>query len=929
MLSATWLLAVSFGGYFTLLLYCDFTRPEAFGADMRARSGDLLVERVHEGSPAARAGLRVGDRLLTAAEGRLRGLFDWNAALANIEFDHGVRLEFERDGVVLRTTVVFHPVRSRWWQSPAGVSYLTLRWAQLMTLVIAIAVAVRPTGLVGQLASWFLATTGVYSLQLPYRLATIWRRAPVGVEMLFWIPLISTLVIGGALFAFFASFPRLRYPPRRVLLLCSPLVLVIAWEARFIAALVHGTEDVSAVPDLMLWIVAVNGCYVAAGVVALVRNYRLTRDADERRRIRVVVAGSCVGSTIGAAPALALWSGLDANLSGLYEPSPLLLIGAASFMAMPVSFWYAIVRHQLFDLRLLFRRGLRYAFARRAFLAAAPLIVVAMVVDGAWHQHESIGDVARHHFQWYVAALVTLAVLQFWRERCLEYLDRRLFRDRYDACSVLRAVVLQIRDAHDLRTVAPSIVAQIALALHPRWVALFVRARDDEFFHAVASTPEEVPPWPARTRLLDFVRALQQPLDIDLPDTDWVVDRLPDTERDALGDTAAHLILPVLMGSTGTEAMMVLGQKHSDEPFDREDKTLLQGIAENVSVLIEPYVAGLAATAADREAVRCEIGFDVADRLSRIAAAVSEGAAVDWEAERSSAATDRHKRMLEELRILDQIAELHRRADVADEVVPVRWGPFHLRERVGSGSFGSVFRAWDPKLDREVAVKLFRRRPNGARSWFEEGRLLARVRHVNVVTVYGADEIDGITGIWMEFVHGETLKTLVREHGVFGGHEAALVGAALGRALAAVHGADLVHQDIKAQNVMRERGGRLVLMDFGAGVVNDERKAPSAGTPIYMAPELFAGLAPSAQSDVYAVGVLLFHIASGAFPVKGCTYAEIRHQHTIGARRWLRDLRPDLPDRFVAAVERALDADPSHRFASAGELERAMAFSDL
>jgi serine/threonine protein kinase len=279
--------------------------------------------------------------------------------------------------------------------------------------------------------------------------------------------------------------------------------------------------------------------------------------------------------------------------------------------------------------------------------------------------------------------------------------------------------------------------------------------------------------------------------------------------------------------------------------------------------------------------------------------------------------------------VLAHIGDVHRQSHSATEGAPKRWGPFHLRDAVGSGSFGTVYRAWDPKLDREVAVKLLQRRPVGARSRFQEGRLLARVRHPNVVTVYGADEIDGIAGLWMEFVHGRTIKALIQEQGVFGGHEAALVGAAVGRALAAVHRAGLLHQDVKAQNVMREHGGRLVLMDFGAGVVSRDAVVPSGGTPIYMAPELFAEAPASPQSDLYSVGVLLFYMVTGGFPVEGHSHAEVRHHHAQGARRWLRDLRPDLPVGFVAAVERALDADPSRRFASAGAMELALASGDL
>ena len=133
------------------------------------------------------------------------------------------------------------------------------------------------------------------------------------------------------------------------------------------------------------------------------------------------------------------------------------------------------------------------------------------------------------------------------------------------------------------------------------------------------------------------------------------------------------------------------------------------------------------------------------------------------------------------------------------------------------------------QLAREVAVKLLRRAPPAVveSAVMEEGRLLARVRHPNVVTVYGADTRDGVVGLWMEFISGRTLSEIVRSQGVFGPREATLIAVDVCRALAAVHAAGLVHGDIKAQNVMREAGGRIVLMDFGAGT-RSRRLSPTS-----------------------------------------------------------------------------------------------------
>jgi hypothetical protein len=123
-------------------------------------------------------------------------------------------------------------------------------------------------------------------------------------------------------------------------------------------------------------------------------------------------------------------------------------------------------------------------------------------------------------------------------------------------------------------------------------------------------------------------------------------------------------------------------------------------------------------------------------------------------------------------------------------------------------------------------------------------------------------------------IEGETLAHLLRENGRFGGEEAAAIGRTLCGALAAVHLAGLVHQDVKTQNVMRERGehgGRYVLMDFGAGVRSSDAARPRWGTPVYMAPELFEGAPASIVSDIYSLGVLMnssLAIASGCTTVR-------------------------------------------------------------
>jgi hypothetical protein len=128
---------------------------------------------------------------------------------------------------------------------------------------------------------------------------------------------------------------------------------------------------------------------------------------------------------------------------------------------------------------------------------------------------------------------------------------------------------------------------------------------------------------------------------------------------------------------------------------------------------------------------------------------------------------------------------------------------------------------------------------------------------------------------------------------------------------------------------MRDPEGRIVLMDFGTGLQTAEEGGPGlvniAGTPMYMAPEVLAGQPPSASSDVYSVGVLLYHLVTGKYPVEGRTMDDLRAAHMLGKRTALSDRAPDLPILFIQAVEHALAPDPQRRCASAGLLLQALA----
>ena len=332
--------------------------------------------------------------------------------------------------------------------------------------------------------------------------------------------------------------------------------------------------------------------------------------------------------------------------------------------------------------------------------------------------------------------------------------------------------------------------------------------------------------------------------------------------------------------------------------------------------------------------------------LDDLASAILDGTPVDWTTAEARLGDEALRGVLRDLKTIAGIADLHTRAELArgepmstwggggaSRLEPrvadssLSWGTFRLLDRVGEGAHGEVYRAWDTSLDREVALKLLHRggcpQPHDTSAVLQEGRLLAQVRHPNVVTVYGADRVDGRVGLWMEFIHGRTLEQHLREHGRFSAREAASVGLDLCRAISAVHAAGLLHRDIKAHNVTRSDDGRVVLMDFGTGrAVADESASDLAGTPLYLAPEVLAGGSASVQSDIYSLGVLLFHLVTGSYPLIGQTVRDVRRAHERNDRTGLRAARPELGPALARVIERATDPNPERRYANADALAR-------
>jgi eukaryotic-like serine/threonine-protein kinase len=254
---------------------------------------------------------------------------------------------------------------------------------------------------------------------------------------------------------------------------------------------------------------------------------------------------------------------------------------------------------------------------------------------------------------------------------------------------------------------------------------------------------------------------------------------------------------------------------------------------------------------------------------------------------------------------------------------------YELEELVGTGGMSSVFRARDTLLDRRVAIKILHQHylddPEYVERFRREARAVARLSHPNIVTVIDRGEDEGRQYIVFEHVDGENLKELVVRAGPLPVRRAVELALFVADGLAFAHEHGLVHRDVKPQNVLLSREGDVKVTDFGiARSLDVEHGVTQTGTVLgtgeYLAPEQASGKPVSPATDVYSLGVVLWELLVGGVPFSGQNFVVVALRHVNEPPPPLRQLRPDVPLRLAAAVERALAKDPARRFVSMAEL---------
>jgi serine/threonine-protein kinase len=248
-------------------------------------------------------------------------------------------------------------------------------------------------------------------------------------------------------------------------------------------------------------------------------------------------------------------------------------------------------------------------------------------------------------------------------------------------------------------------------------------------------------------------------------------------------------------------------------------------------------------------------------------------------------------------------------------------GRYEVGEELGAGGFATVYRAYDPQLDRQIALKILHphlaRDPAVRERFVREGRALARVRHPNIVQIHDAGDSDAVVYLAMELIEGQPLDRIVEARGPLPLAEVAGIAEQVAGALEAVHARGLVHRDVKPVNILIEHDtGRAVLLDLGVARLIDATSATTGvliGTPGFMAPEqIHENGRITPQTDVYQLAATVYALLTARPPFEGET-ARVLHAVTRTNPPDLRLVRPDLPPAAGAAVARALAKKPEQR----------------
>jgi serine/threonine-protein kinase len=261
---------------------------------------------------------------------------------------------------------------------------------------------------------------------------------------------------------------------------------------------------------------------------------------------------------------------------------------------------------------------------------------------------------------------------------------------------------------------------------------------------------------------------------------------------------------------------------------------------------------------------------------------------------------------------------------------------YEIKEKIGQGGMGQVYRGYQPLLDRTVAIKVLPSvlvESEEMRGRFQqEARIAANLRHPNIIRVHDFGVREDMIYMVMEHVDGQTLKEHLRTLNAIGGRlplqEVLEITRQVADALAYAHVHGAIHRDVKPANILLTQEGQPILADFGLAVLRGGPRYTASGalwgSPAYMAPELFKEHEADERSDIYALGIVLYEMLTGRPPFESESPVDLIWQQTSADLPRPSEQVPDLPEDVESVVLRLLAKDPAERYASARDLIAAL-----
>lgn len=256
---------------------------------------------------------------------------------------------------------------------------------------------------------------------------------------------------------------------------------------------------------------------------------------------------------------------------------------------------------------------------------------------------------------------------------------------------------------------------------------------------------------------------------------------------------------------------------------------------------------------------------------------------------------------------------------------------YEITERIGIGGMAEVYRAQDNVLGRRVAVKVmlpqYAADAGFTQRFRQEAAAAANLQSPYIVNVYDWGHDDGTYYIVMEFVRGSDLKTAITQRGAINQRKVAEIGSQVCQALTVAHNQDIIHRDIKPQNIMIQPDGNIKVMDFGIARAKNSVKTQTSsvlGTAHYISPEQAQGKELTAASDIYSLGIVLYEAATGKLPFDGPDAVSVALMQVQDTPRRPSEISPDIDPAFESIIMKAMEKNPNDRFATAGEMRAAL-----